>query len=216
MPAPAKHREAIVRTAATLFRQSGYAATGLNEILSASGAPKGSLYHYFPQGKAQIGEEVIRHAGRLVARTLADLAAQESSPAMLLRGYARMVGGWMAESGFRDGSPITTTLLELAPQEPGVTMAGREAFAAWSAVIEEGLTAAAVPPARARRLAGLAIAALEGSLVRARVEQDDQPIIETMEEVADLLDSAMSAAARLRPPPAESHEGRADEQESSP
>ncbi|GAA3446958.1 TetR/AcrR family transcriptional regulator [Planomonospora venezuelensis] len=194
MSAPAKHREAIVRAAATLFRQKGYTATGLNEILAASGAPKGSLYHYFPQGKTQIGQEVIRQAGRLVTRTLADLAAHESSPAALLRAYARMVAGWMAESGFRDGSPITTTLLELAPQEPGVTAAGHEAFTAWSAVLEDGLTAASVPPARARRLAGLAIAALEGSLVRARVEQDSRPVIETMDEVADLLDTAMSAS----------------------
>jgi TetR/AcrR family transcriptional repressor of lmrAB and yxaGH operons len=196
MPAPAKHREAIVRAAATLFRQKGYAATGLNEILAASNAPKGSLYHYFPQGKAQIGEEVVRHSGRIVARTLGEIVAREPSPATLLRTYARMVGGWMAESGFRDGSPITTILLELAPREPGVTTAGREAFAAWSAVIEDGLTAAAVPPTRARSLAGLAIAALEGSLVRARVEQDSRPILETMDEVADLLDAAMLAASR--------------------
>ncbi|MBG0829867.1 TetR/AcrR family transcriptional regulator [Planomonospora sp. ID67723] len=198
MSAPAKHREAIVRAAAALFRQKGYAATGLNEILAASGAPKGSLYHYFPQGKVQIGQEVTRQAGRLVGRTLADLAARESSPSMVLRAYARMVAGWMAESGFRDGSPITTTLLELTPQEPGVTAAGREAFATWSAVLEDGLTAASVPPARARRLAGLAIAALEGSLVRARVEQDGRPILETMDEVADLFDTAVSASAPRR------------------
>ncbi|WP_141579495.1 TetR/AcrR family transcriptional regulator [Actinomadura sp. WMMA1423] len=196
MPAPAKHREAIVRAAATLFRQKGYAATGLNEILAASGAPKGSLYHYFPRGKTQIGEEVVRHAGGVVARTLRDLAEREPSPAMLLRAYARMVGGWMADSDFRDGSPLTTTLLELAPQEPGVTTAGREAFAAWSALIEDALIVAAVPPSRARRLAGLALAALEGSLVRARVEQDSRPIIEVMDEVADLLDAAVSGAQR--------------------
>ena len=43
MPAPPKHRGAIVRAAATLFRRHGFAATGINEIVAESGAPKGSL-----------------------------------------------------------------------------------------------------------------------------------------------------------------------------
>ena len=36
MAAKAKHREAIVQAAATLFRRQGYAATGTNEIVGAS------------------------------------------------------------------------------------------------------------------------------------------------------------------------------------
>jgi hypothetical protein len=47
----AKHKDALVCTAMRLFRRQGYASTGLQQILSESGAPKGSLYHYFPGGK---------------------------------------------------------------------------------------------------------------------------------------------------------------------
>ena len=54
MARKAKHRQAIVDAAVALFRKQGYAATGLNEIVEASGAPKGSLYYYFPKGKASI------------------------------------------------------------------------------------------------------------------------------------------------------------------
>jgi TetR/AcrR family transcriptional repressor of lmrAB and yxaGH operons len=43
MSAPPRHRGAIVRAAAALFRRNGYAATGINEIAEVSGAPKGSL-----------------------------------------------------------------------------------------------------------------------------------------------------------------------------
>ncbi|MCZ4494043.1 MAG: TetR/AcrR family transcriptional regulator [Conexibacter sp.] len=194
MPTPPKHRDAIVRAASDLFRRQGYAATGLNQIIATSGAPKGSLYHYFPLGKEQIGEEVVRAAGRLVTRTLTEVAAAQRSPGAVLRRYARMVVGWMEESGFRDGGPITTTLLELAPRVPGVTAAGREAFAAWSAVLAGELTAAGVKPARARRLATLAIAALEGSLVLARVEQDGRPILDAMGAVAERWDAAVAEA----------------------
>ena len=51
----ARHREALVRTAMRLFRRQGFSGTGLQEILAESGAPKGSLYHYFPGGKEAIG-----------------------------------------------------------------------------------------------------------------------------------------------------------------
>ena len=57
MGAPSRHRSNILNAAVTLFRRRGYAATGLADILQLSGAPKGSLYHYFPQGKEQLGEE---------------------------------------------------------------------------------------------------------------------------------------------------------------
>jgi TetR/AcrR family transcriptional repressor of lmrAB and yxaGH operons len=190
MPTPPRHRAALVEAAARLFRRQGYGATGLNEVLAASGAPKGSLYHYFPGGKGQIGVEVIGWAARRVTATLDELAAAEPTPAAVLRRYGRMVVGWLEDSDFRDGSPITTVLLELAPQEPDVTAAGRAAFAAWSAILRDGLTGTGVPVDRADRLAGLALAALEGALVRARVERDGRPVVEALDQVADLFDAA--------------------------
>jgi TetR/AcrR family transcriptional repressor of lmrAB and yxaGH operons len=194
MPTPPRHRDALVRAAAQLFRRQGYGATGLNEILTASGAPRGSLYHYFPGGKAQIGAEVVRWAADRVTATLTELIAAEPDPAAALRRYARMVAGWLADSGFRDGSPTTTVLLELAPQEPAVTAAGRAAFAAWAAVLADALTAAGADPRTARRLADLAVAALDGSLVRARVEQDAAPVVDALDQVADLFAAAVPAA----------------------
>ncbi len=60
-------RQKLVTTAARLFRQQGYHATGVSGILTAAGVPKGSLYHHFPDGKADL------------ARAAADLTADEVS-----------------------------------------------------------------------------------------------------------------------------------------
>jgi hypothetical protein len=46
-------RDQIIQAACTLLEKQGYPATGLNEIVRESGAPKGSLYYYFPDGKGR-------------------------------------------------------------------------------------------------------------------------------------------------------------------
>ncbi len=135
MSAPPKHRGAIVRAAATLFRRNGYAATGINEIADLAGAPKGSLYHYFPDGKDAIGEAAVRFAGKGLVVTMEKLEAEHKSAAHMIQAYCRLLAGWMAKSGFKDGCPISTTLLESAPQSERIAQAGREAFAAWGGVI---------------------------------------------------------------------------------
>ena len=43
MPPPQKHRLPIIEAAVRLFRQNGYGATGVNDIVDQAGAPKGSL-----------------------------------------------------------------------------------------------------------------------------------------------------------------------------
>jgi TetR/AcrR family transcriptional regulator, lmrAB and yxaGH operons repressor len=182
-----KHRDAIVTAALTLFRRQGYAATGLNDIVTLSGAPKGSLYHYFPDGKLSIAEAAVRQGGETVTATLRELARTHKTPAELVRGYAKLLGKWMAKSHFRDGSPISATLQETAPDDKKVTIAGVEAFADWRAPIMEQLEQAGVGRARAERLATLVIAALDGSLVQARVEQSSNPIKAVAQELEVLL-----------------------------
>ncbi|MCB1413818.1 MAG: TetR family transcriptional regulator [Xanthobacteraceae bacterium] len=183
-------RDAIVRAAATLFRRRGFAATGINEIVAQSGAPKGSLYHYFPHGKDQIAEAALRFAGQGTVATLDQLARKTASGAALVRAYCRLVAGWMAKSEFRDGSPIATVLLEAAPDSREISAAGREVFAGLRDTIAGRLVADGFGRAEARRRALMAVAAIEGALILARTERSAAPI----EDVGRAL------AAALRPP----------------
>ena len=52
-------RERILDTTAELFQRYGYTGTGLKQIVANANAPFGSIYHHFPDGKAQLGGEVI-------------------------------------------------------------------------------------------------------------------------------------------------------------
>src|SRR5205823_2194324 len=53
-------RASMVRSAASLIRTRGVNATSFSEVLADSGAPRGSIYHHFPQGKEQLAEDAIR------------------------------------------------------------------------------------------------------------------------------------------------------------
>lgn len=187
MPSLPKHRSAIIRAAATLFRRQGYAATGINEIVALSGAPKGSLYHYFPRGKEQIGEEAVRHAGAHAAETIRRLADDHGTAESLLLAYGGMLASWMIQSDFREGCPITTVLLETAADSASLALAGREAFRSWREVFEHALLRDGLEAQRSGRLAALTIAALEGAMVQARVERSGDPITNAAIELARLF-----------------------------
>ncbi|MGH1421456.1 MAG: TetR/AcrR family transcriptional regulator [Hyphomonas sp.] len=184
MPAVAKHYEAILTSAVKLFRQQGYAGTGLSEILKESGAPKGSLYHYFPGGKVEIGEAAIKRAGETVSDTFRHLAGQAESTAEMLSCYFDLMAGWMAESGFRDGSPITTIILETVPEEGRIQSAGRDVIAEWTGILTAKGVSDGLSAERAERLARLSLFVLDGALVQCRLTEDAGPLREAADELA--------------------------------
>ena len=60
---PSETRERILETSGELFRRQGYMGTGVKQIVEEAGAPFGSLYHFFPGGKEELGAETIRRSG---------------------------------------------------------------------------------------------------------------------------------------------------------
>jgi TetR/AcrR family transcriptional regulator, lmrAB and yxaGH operons repressor len=189
VPAVPKHKKPIVDAAITLFRRHGYAGTGLNDIVDSSGAPKGSLYHYFPAGKASVAIAAVEEAGTRVADTMTRLAQDTRSTGDLLRAHARLLSGWMRKSGFRDGCPIATVLLELAPKDRAMAKAGRKAYAARIGVLKSKLLADGFSPNRSERLAILCVSSLQGALIQARVERSGTPIETTADELARMLEA---------------------------
>ena len=200
MPAVARHRVPIIDAAVALFRRQGYARTGVAEIADESGAPRGSLYHYFPDGKSSIAAAAIEEASDRVAATLQQLAGQTRTTRELVNAYAKLLGGWMRDSGFRDGCPITSVLLTLAPGDRAVTAAGRRSYAARNRVLQDKLQADGHSADRARQLSSLCTSALQGALIQARVERSVTAIEATAAELAQMLALLQSAGARAGQP----------------
>lgn len=183
----------IVRAAAALFRRQGYAGTGLSEILSEAQAPKGSLYHYFPEGKEAIGVAAVEASGAILERQLRDFCEDDPPSDVLMLRMADYFGAWLERSGFREGCGIATVVLETTPYVESIRAAGERAYASWRLIIEERLAAEGVEPERAKRLSGFAMSVIQGGLLFARVARCTRPLTEAAEEAADALRRARPA-----------------------
>src|SRR5262245_60374539 len=174
----AQHKENLVRTAMRLFRQQGYASTGLLQILAESGAPKGSLYHYFPDGKEALARAAVELAGELIAQMLSGLAERHKQPKAFVKAYCEVMAGWMEQSEFRSGCPIATTMLETAPHSPELTEAGVRAIDRWIEIVTSVFVNAGLSQREAKTRAQLLIATMEGTLLLARIRQSPRPIMD--------------------------------------
>jgi TetR/AcrR family transcriptional repressor of lmrAB and yxaGH operons len=191
--APAqKHRESLVGASLSLFQRQGYAGTGLAEILSESGAPRGSLYHYFPEGKEQIAEAALRQAAAATEQRIRNAAKHLASPAKFAIAYGNVVAETMERSGFARGCPVATVALEAWPASPRLTAASRDAFALWSTALADMLRDAGIAPARAAELADFMIASMEGAMILARVRQSTTPVLQAAAQIARVFETELS------------------------
>jgi len=69
-------KDRILDSSAELFRRQGFTGTGVKQIAAEASAPFGSLYHFFPGGKEQLGEEVVRWSGQMYLQLFATIASE--------------------------------------------------------------------------------------------------------------------------------------------
>jgi TetR/AcrR family transcriptional regulator, lmrAB and yxaGH operons repressor len=185
----APSRDRLLDAAVDLLQRQGYHGTGLNELLERSGAPRGSLYHYFPGGKEQIGAEAIARAGEQVAAAVAHLLRAKPSAADAVEALAALLAAGLEASAFERGCPVATTALEVTPRSEPIRAAVQASFESWLAPLRARLEAAGFAPELAAQRADLAIATLEGALVLARARQNADVLREAGRQLRALLQS---------------------------
>jgi len=181
-------RQRMVVAAADMLAVRGFNATSVRELAKHAGAPLGSVYHYFPGGKAQLTAEAVRWADERTAAVLARPAAE--GPAAVLRDFLGMWRKILVDSDFHRGCPV----LAVAVQDlPGDDAAPRDAavfaFSAWSAGMATALRAAGLDHGVATGTATLVIAAVEGAVAMSRAERSVEPLDVVGAQLQQLLSS---------------------------
>ncbi|RUZ79859.1 TetR/AcrR family transcriptional regulator [Mesorhizobium sp. M7A.F.Ca.US.006.01.1.1] len=186
-------RTRILETTGLLLRQRGYHGTSLNDILSASGAPRGSLYFHFPGGKDQLVIEVTRASVADVTERLGEALAAEKDPAVAVHHIYQSVGRMLEDNQFSLGCPIAPVVLDSPTDVPELAELCRSAFEQWIGLLRDAFVRAGVPERRAHALALLVESSLEGLMVIARATSDRAPVQAVADEVAALIEAAVLA-----------------------
>jgi TetR/AcrR family transcriptional repressor of lmrAB and yxaGH operons len=186
-------REAFVTSTGRLLRRQGYAASGLNEIVSRSGAPRGSLYFHFPGGKEELATAAIEHTGAELRAAIAAMLAGRPRASEAVGQLIDALASGLEASGYRDGCPIATVALEAAGSSEPLRLAAERVFASWLAELERGLIAEGMSPERAADRAVLVLSAIEGALVLARVRRELGPLRAVREELVALTATSVAA-----------------------
>ncbi|WP_246155161.1 TetR/AcrR family transcriptional regulator [Saccharopolyspora hirsuta] len=190
----ARTRQQMLETAMELFNQQGYHGTGVNQVLSESAAPRGSLYFHFPGGKQQLAAEAVaasgRQVGELLALVLADVAEPREAVAAIVGHFERA----LVESDFRRGCPVATVALEASAESPEVRSACGGAYGLWQEQLAERFRGWGITEARADELAVVALSLIEGALLLCKVRRDVAPLRTTGEQLTALLEAARTEA----------------------
>ncbi|MGE5731078.1 MAG: TetR/AcrR family transcriptional regulator [Gemmatimonas sp.] len=179
-------REKLIEAAIMLMRRSGLSGAGINEIVRASGAPKGSVYYFFPEGKQQIVKEgLTKYTERVVAfidSTLSSKRKPEEKVKALFNAFAERI-----ELGkFRHSCPVGTVCLDLDAELEGLRLVVAAAFDQYVKAIEAHFPFR--DRRRAKSFAGLLLTAIEGAYIRGRANGSSKPFREAGALLAELVE----------------------------
>jgi TetR/AcrR family transcriptional repressor of lmrAB and yxaGH operons len=183
-------RSRMLRTAAQLLQRQGFHATGLRQILTASGAPRGSLYFHFPGGKEQLAVEALTDDRARISRAIERTLSAHRNPDDAIRAFAHSFAEILRHSNYAEGCPVATVTLEAAATSEPIRAACAASYTEWHGLIRECLARAGFETERVDALATLVLAAVEGGLILSRAQRDTAPLSTIAEQLAALLQAS--------------------------
>jgi AcrR family transcriptional regulator len=169
-------RQRLVTAAAELFRRQGFAATGIKAILTAAGAPYGSLYHFFPGGKVELGRAVIDEGGMAYAALVEAFFPDDADPVVATRQFFDGGAELLESTAFADACPIATIAGEIADTHEEMRAAAANAFGSWISIFAAHLVARGADRDRADAAAVELFCLVEGAFLLGRTCRSADPV----------------------------------------
>lgn len=189
-------RSRMVETTIELMRAYGFAGTGINDIVRESEAPKGSVYHFFPEGKVQIACESLAVYSERVERFLDLALASNALPQEKIRILFDRLAERVTQGHYLKSCAVGAVTLDLGEDSEKVRAAATSAFACWIEVIAAHFKLGS--PAENRSFASLVMTVIEGAYIRCRAEHTSAAFTEAGRWLAQLAAQPGNGRARRR------------------
>ncbi|MEH3116728.1 MAG: TetR/AcrR family transcriptional regulator [Methylorubrum populi] len=157
-------RSDVLPRLAEVFREHGYEGASLSLIARATGLGKGSLYHFFPGGKAEMAQAVLAEIDGWFEANVFRALREADDPDRAVAAMFTTVSDY-----FRSGRRVCLVgALSLSDARDRFAGALRGYFIRWVDALADALTRAGHPPGIAGTLADETVGGIQGALVLAR------------------------------------------------
>ena len=192
VPTQASNKRGDTRTkmlvsAAQVMRERGAAGVTIDEVLARSGAPRGSVYYHFPDGRNQILTEALRYSGDAITAMIDDAAGWGARA--LLREFVEFWVRQLSDSNFTAGCPVVAAAIGSDDDDPKLSADAGVILGRWCAALTRAFVNDGFDDAGAASLAVTSIAALEGAIVLCRSTRSADPL----RQVGDQLEFLVKA-----------------------
>ena len=180
-------RENLLEAATRLFHLQGYHATGLNQILKESGAPKGSLYYHFPNGKEQLAIEAVQLMSTIIANDSKKQLDEYTDPVVAFQSLIRNIAKHFDNIEQLEGLPIGLLAAETSLKSEPLRKACQSAFERWEALYRDKLENFGFEKEQANKMAIILNAMIEGAITRSLTNKNGLPLLYVAEFIPTLL-----------------------------
>jgi TetR/AcrR family transcriptional repressor of nem operon len=174
-------REHLLQVGLRRIRTTGYASTGVKEILDDAGIPKGSFYHYFASKEAfakEVLELYVREESERAEKILRD---GKAAPLKRLRRYFEELIAVYGPTARTSGCLMGNLSLEMADHSGSIQSLLHQSFSNWEnaiagilqVAIDRGDLAKSNKP---QELASFLLNSYEGALLRSKAARSGEPL----------------------------------------
>ena len=156
----------MIQSAMFLLAREGYQGTSFSAVLKHSGAPRGSIYHHFPEGKDELIAAAVDATLRRGMEPLEDLRGK--ALATVLRGITDHWRVLLVRSECRGACPVIAT--SVGASNPHLLAHVAAVMTQWREGYRRALEQSGVPKRRSAELASMLFAGCQGAMHLARAE----------------------------------------------
>lgn len=178
-------RAKMLASAAEVMRERGASGVTIDAVLARSGAPRGSVYYHFPEGRTQILTEALRYSGASITATV-DAAANRGARA-LLREFIELWEGLLTDGDFHAGCPVVAAAIGSGEEEFQLSSEAGTILGRWCSALTQAFVNDGFDADDAASLAVMSIAALEGAIVLSRSTRCVRPLSQVGEQLEFLI-----------------------------